>query len=256
MSDFLIEIFLKKDIINFMKNNLDKILIIRGWRSKESHWEKVKNVLISIGFKVLSPDLPGFNEEKLKTPMTIDDYAEWLLKYSLKEGWDKFILIGHSFGGAVAAKFVAKYPKRVKKLILVAPAVWGIKSLKNIFYYILAKLIKPIFIIPHFNKNKSRTKKRLSSFGIKDYYFESGVLAKTLRNLSKEDFKKVLENIKIETLIMWGGKDEKISVKYVKEIKKRIKKSKIIIFPKAGHKPYLETSEEFLKEIINFIKFS
>ncbi|GAB2267720.1 hypothetical protein Dimus_002702 [Dionaea muscipula] len=48
----------------------------------------------------------------------IDSFEEWRKAKNLSD----FILLGHSFGGYVAAKYALKHPEHVKHLILVGPA--------------------------------------------------------------------------------------------------------------------------------------
>ncbi|KAH9297735.1 hypothetical protein KI387_029417, partial [Taxus chinensis] len=48
----------------------------------------------------------------------IDSFEEWREVKNL----DNFILLGHSFGGYVAAKYAIKHPEHVRHLILVGPA--------------------------------------------------------------------------------------------------------------------------------------
>lgn len=57
-------------------------------------------------------------------------------------GEDKLILIGHSFGGFIAALYAAEFPNRVEKLILIAPAGMLLPPKKgnNLFDTVRAKL--------------------------------------------------------------------------------------------------------------------
>ncbi|XP_074569816.1 putative 1-acylglycerol-3-phosphate O-acyltransferase [Curcuma longa] len=54
----------------------------------------------------------------------IDSFEEWRKAKNL----DKFILLGHSFGGYVAAKYALKHPEHVQHLILVGPAGFSSES--------------------------------------------------------------------------------------------------------------------------------
>ncbi|XP_074577288.1 putative 1-acylglycerol-3-phosphate O-acyltransferase [Curcuma longa] len=54
----------------------------------------------------------------------IDSFEAWRIAKNL----DKFILLGHSFGGYVAAKYALKHPEHVQHLILVGPAGFSSES--------------------------------------------------------------------------------------------------------------------------------
>lgn len=57
----------------------------------------------------------------------IDSFEEWRKAKNL----DQFILLGHSFGGYVAAKYALKYPEHVRHLILVGSAGFSDESNKK-----------------------------------------------------------------------------------------------------------------------------
>lgn len=54
----------------------------------------------------------------------IDSFEEWRKAKNLTD----FILLGHSFGGYVAAKYALKHPEHIKHLILVGPAGFSSES--------------------------------------------------------------------------------------------------------------------------------
>ena len=41
---------------------MSTILILHGWGSQAKNWQKVKEGLEKVGYKVFVPDLPGFGE--------------------------------------------------------------------------------------------------------------------------------------------------------------------------------------------------
>ena len=74
-------------------------------------------------FKVYAVDLPGFGgSEKPDAPYGVPYYVEFVRKFLDAAGVKKTALAACGLGGAVAASFAARYPDRVTRLILVAPA--------------------------------------------------------------------------------------------------------------------------------------
>lgn len=93
-------------------------LILHGWGSNSDRWQKVADIL-SQKLLVIVPDLPGFGKsQKPSTALSIDGYVEWVKEFSEKvpELGNDFYLLGHSFGGALAAKFAIKHNQKIKKL--------------------------------------------------------------------------------------------------------------------------------------------
>jgi pimeloyl-ACP methyl ester carboxylesterase len=77
--------------------------------------------LADAGYDVAAPDLPGYGGSPSLAP---DDYAvpalaELMARLADTLGWDRFVLAGHSWGGAIACHLAAAYPERVRALVLV-----------------------------------------------------------------------------------------------------------------------------------------
>lgn len=73
------------------------------------------------GYDVVAPDLPGYGESP---PVAPDDYAVPALAELMAElvgelGWTRVVLVGHSWGGAIACHLAAARPDLVSALVLV-----------------------------------------------------------------------------------------------------------------------------------------
>lgn len=243
-----------KFILKNRKNRLF-LIFLHGWAGRWQSWLPIIEQLKK-DFSILALDLPGFGENKLTRPFTIFDYAEYISNLLKKERIRKAVVIGHSFGGAVAASLTIKRPFLVEKLVLIDAS--AIRNPKKTFTKVLAKLGKVLFSLPIINLFFSKTRLlfyRLMKLEKSDYYQigNNKMLKKTFSLVIGEDLTERLSEIKTPTLIIWGEKDREAPLTDGQKINRLIKNSRLIIFPKAGHFPYLEDREKFCSELINFI---
>lgn len=176
------------------------ILILHGWGSSGRKWLQIKNLLETQELKVFTPDLPGFGETPPpQSAWSVDDYVEWVREFCEGKGLSQFFLLGHSFGGAIATKFTLKYPEKVKKLFLAAPAIIRRKSAQKDSIKKVASLFSflPIFI-----------KKILYKIFFKsDYFLTVGIMRETYLKVIQEDLLSFLPEIKVSTIVIWGDQD-------------------------------------------------
>ena len=235
----------------------EKILILPGWGSNSERWQKVKELLEKKGMEVLILDLPGFGRTSSpQEPWGRDDYINWIFQKVKEKNWQKFNLLGHSFGGGLAAKIATNSSEKINKLILCAPAIIKRKSIKIYLFYWLAFLGKKIFSLHGFKIFYPLSQKLIYKLaGVSNYYIANGMMKETMKKIGKEeDLGMILEKIKIPTLILWGKKDSVLPAKDAYRIKEKIEGSEFRIIPKAKHSPHREAPEELAENIIQFIK--
>jgi len=236
----------------------EKLLILPGWGSNSGRWQRVRELLEENGIEVLVLDLPGFG---LSSPPPEVwgrlDYINWIFERTKEKNWQKFNLLGHSFGGGIAAKIAANFPEEIEKLILCAPAIIRRRSIKSYLFYWLAFLGKKIFSLPGLKKLSPLAKKIIYKLaGTRDYYVADEIMKEVMKKIwIEEDLLLVLEKIEIPTLILWGEKDDVLPLKDAYIIKEKIKNSEIKIIPKAKHSPHREIPEELAESIIKFIQW-
>jgi len=239
------------------------ILILHGWGGSSDSWFEVQRILAQKGYKVITPDFPGFG--KSITPSKswgARDYVDWLknfieeLRGSCLELAEPFFLLGHSFGGRIAIKFAVSYPEKVQKLILCNSA--GIKPKagpKTIIIFWLARIGNAVFTPKHLARFKDSARNIFYLFlRKKDYVKANGTMKETVKKVIDEDLLSDLSKIKTETLIVWGGADRMVPVKYAHIFKEKIADSELEILPKIGHSPHLEVPEKLAEIILKFIR--
>lgn len=232
------------------------LLILPGWGSNSLRWQRVKELIEERGIKVLILDLPGFNiTPSPARPWGSDDYLNWIFQKIKEKNWQKFNLLGHSFGGGLAVKMAAENPEVIEKLILAAPAIIKRKSIKTYLFYLIASFGKKIFNLPGLKIFYPSAQKLIYKLaGTRDYYLADRIMKETMKKIKKEDLEKYLEKIKIPTLILWGKKDDVLPLKDANKIKEKIRGSELKVISGARHSPHQETPEELAKIIINYLK--
>lgn len=199
-------------------------------------------------FAIYFLDLPGFGDSSIKKPMVLKDYAETVYEFLRKNQIENPIIVGHSFGGAVATKLAILHPESVSKLILVGASAIRQPHRKIILLKKAADFIKPLmpeklrkFILKLLKLDKT------------DYaQIDSPELKETFKNVIGEDLKPFLPSIKLPTLVIWGEKDAVTPLSEGKLIAENIPNAKLAVIKNAGHFLFLEEPDEFIKLIKEF----
>jgi len=248
-----IKVLIKKLEISFkITGEGTPLLILHGWGSRSERWERVAELLTENGIKVIILDLPGFgNSQRPSKVWGLDDYCEFIQEFVKFLNLEKFYLLGHSFGGALAVKCALAFPEKIDKLFLVGAACFRKKALRKKLFYIIAKVFKIFSFLPCY----SCVRKGFYKFIVRksDYPYTEGVMKDIYLKIIKEDLSDVLPQIQIPTTIIWGEKDKIKPVKEARSINDKIKNSKLEILPKGGHNLHSEMPEKLSKIISQFL---
>ncbi len=98
------------------------LMLVHGYTGSSADWEELMPLLPG-DWRIVRPDLRGAGEsDKPETGYLIETYARDLADLAAALSLPPFVLIGHSMGGAVAARYALDHPERLRGLILLAPA--------------------------------------------------------------------------------------------------------------------------------------
>ena len=177
-------------------------------KSTESFAKLVNNMQNNVDIYLI--DLLGHgNSDKPKINYSIEVQINILNKFIKKIKYNDFYLLGHSYGGFIALKYLAKFgTKQIKGLILEDSA--GLKE-----YFDLIQL------------EKNFIGKQLD-YALKFKANRKFVIKSILQNLKDSDLID-LSYLNKPTLILWGKEDDVIKLDFAKKFKSKIKKSSIKI---------------------------
>src|SRR4051812_42181291 len=76
------------------------------------------------GFHVYAPDLRGHGQSGWEAPWTYATYVDDLIETIDALGLERPDWVGHSFGGRLVIELADRYPERVRRAVLLDPAIW------------------------------------------------------------------------------------------------------------------------------------
>ena len=225
--------------------------------------------------RVIRMDLPAFGLTGpfLKKDYSISNYTTFLVEFLESLNITQCILMGNSLGGEIAWRFAVKEPKIAKKLILIDPAGYPVKSKSVPIAFKLAKVpilnklltyITPRFLVRSSVENVYFDKSKVSDSLVNRYFdltlrkgnreaiIDRLKVSTTLTN--RTNTHSSVKKIKQPTLIIWGNNDRLIPVENAYKFKNDIANSKLIVMQETGHVPMEEKPLESLKHVTDFLK--
>ena len=246
------------------------VVLIHGWPLSDEMFEYQYAALIKNGFRVIGVTLRGFGQSDKPYGKYDFDVFAGDIKIVLEElQISNAVLGGFSFGAATAIRFVAGYNKgHVTKLALFGAAA-PCEVRKDDFPFglpieVLDSLIELNSVnrpqlIEEFGKLFAATENALPK-GIADwlagieiqscqYAMEQGLIM-----IRDSDLRADLEKINLPTAIFHGKLDKLCPFELAEQLHKGINNSKLVAFENSGHALFLEETQKFNDELIQFIK--
>lgn len=246
------------------------MLLIHGFASSNLVWSKVLLELADAGFRVIAPDLMGFgySEKPKEFDYTIVRQSEMIISLMRHLEIDRAVVVGSSYGGAVAATIALNQPEVVEKLILVG-AVTNNRPTRYMLMRLFGSPIIGDILSPLLVGSRRLLRSRMKrvydrhSWELDEKRVDARhiplrtrgahrAIIRTVRRWEAERVSRDAPLMTRPTLIVWGENDREVSVEDGRRIHEQIPNSRLVIFRECGHLPHEEYPEEFTKLVVEF----
>jgi pimeloyl-ACP methyl ester carboxylesterase len=207
-------------------------------------------------FTVHAPLTPGADEpDEL---MAFDGFGDLSMFYddllrALKI--DTAIVVGHAFGGMVAAELAAHYPERVSALILIdALGLWIDETpVADIYTTHPSKLPALLFTDPEGPVATSILYEPTPEVRLNNQ-LALGAATHFCWPIPDRDLKRRLYRVSAPTLLVWGASDRVVPPIYADAFAAHIRGAQTVLVKGASHFPHLEKTDDVLRAINNFVR--
>ena len=268
--------------------NGQTIMLLHGKNFCAGTWDATIKVLTQAGYRVVAPDQIGFckSSKSAGYQFSFQQLAANTAGLLKELGIQRAIIVGHSMGGMLAARYALMYPGIVERLVLVDPL--GLEDWQ-------AKGVPYATLDAAFQGELKTSFESIRAYQQRFYYNgnwkpEYDQWVAMLAGMYAGDGKQAVAwnqaqtsdmvftqpvvhefpNIQVPTTLMIGGKDRTapganraspelqktlgLYQQLGREAAKAIPNARLVEFPELGHSPQVEAPEEFHKALLQVLK--
>jgi pimeloyl-ACP methyl ester carboxylesterase len=252
------------------------LVLLHGLGLAGDSWQAVREKFRP-GFDVYAVDLRGFgrSSKPSDSSYSIEDQALRIVAFLESRSLRDAVLVGHSYGGAVALMTVLLLHERhedglVGRLVLIDAAAyvpahppWFIRIvrtrvLNRLVFTLLPAKARVRFVMTHTYADRKKIDDRL--VGTYAAYWKSPGASHALLESTRQLYPKSagmlkgrIPSIGIPTLLIWGEKDTLTSVAAGRQLAGELPHARIEIIHNCGHVPHEEAPQETLQRLLPFL---
>jgi pimeloyl-ACP methyl ester carboxylesterase len=228
-----------------------------------SMWGEHLEWLAQAGFRAIAVDLPGFGEATFGT----GPQAPWedVLQVLRRLELDQAVLVGNSFGAAVALRVAALAPAAVSALALISPpplarepssqlqAAWEAEgaALQSGDIDAAVAAVVEAWTLPH---APQALRDRVAAMQRRTFELQDAAPEPEEAPDPLEEHPEVLAGLPIPTLAAVGEHDMSDFRVGAEELANLLPRARIVVIEGAGHLAPLETPEEFRRLLLDLLR--
>jgi pimeloyl-ACP methyl ester carboxylesterase len=228
--------------------------------------------------RVIVPDLLGHGSSSAPwADHSLGGYATGIRDLLAALGHTRATIVGHSFGGGIAAQFAFQFPQHCDRLVLVDSGGLGreVSPLLRAATLPGAELVLPLITHPRVIDTVRQVERlaRVLLPGLSPSTREAArafvsladpvhrrAFLHTTRSVVDAGGQRVRATDRLylteglPTLIAWGTADTMIPVEHSHRAHELIPGSELALFPGAGHYPHCDQPEHFVERLLRFLE--
>jgi len=247
-----------REVRYFVGGKGQPLIVVHGGAGGAIAWTRTAAELCR-QFRVYVPDMPGFGlSQPAADGFQMSQFVEFIDRFSSRMGLDRFHLVGHSLGGAVALHYALKSPEKVKRLVLVSSLCLGKEIALWIRALSLSWVIRPLgAAVMWLTRAALGLARRLNvpvelADPVVRMKMTIGQAVSTFKGQCTVLLDK-LPGLAMPTLLVWGNRDAVVPMKHALAAAGAIPDCRVHIFQGCGHSVYREKAEEFSSVVRRFL---
>ena len=229
------------------------LVLVHGAGGNGMHWPGELRRLP--GHAVHAPDLPGHGKSGGAGRAEVGAYAEVVHGFAEALALPRFVLAGHSMGGAIAVEFALRYPGRLAGLILVGTGA-RLRVAPQILTGILDDFAGTTALLAQWTHGEHVDPNLLRLYTRRLREVSPQVIHGDFVACDAFDRRADVGRITTPTLILCGEADRMTPVKYSQSLHEQIAGSQLVVVPGAGHMVMLEQPAAGTGSMARFLETS
>lgn len=245
------------------------VILLHGFPEFWFSWRRQIPALVDAGFRVVAPDLRGYNESS--KPLSIDDYRLMTVANDIVALIEQFdepcVLVGHDWGGVTSWLVAMLRPKLLRKLVVLnvphpVPFLRELRrsmrqKLKMVYQLFFQPPLIPELLMPFALPLLLRNAGRFTREDIVEYkrawrdFATRRAMANYYRAVRRHrsELRQHIRPIEVPTLLIWGAKEPVFGIETTLDFDEYAPDLRIARVARAGH--FVQTDQpEIVSELL------
>jgi pimeloyl-ACP methyl ester carboxylesterase len=220
------------------------VLLLHGLSGSHRWWRYTVPALRE-RHRVHLPEMVGFGGSRGATRQpSIPEMAGLMVRWMDALNVERTDFVGHSMGGQVGIHMAARWPERVRRLVLVSAA--GVPH--PLTPVKLAELGSELLWPPAWGRPSF-----LRTIATDAARAGPRTLARAVRHLMADDVRPLLPRVHVPVLLVWGARDPLTPLPDGRVMRDLLPDARLVVLEDAAHNPMADRPERFNREVLAFL---